>query len=178
MSTQLLATYERAQRLVQRLRARVLFRGCRVGRRLHAARGMRVVAAGAVVIGDRVFFLDGMLPAEVLCRQGASLSIGDDSGFNYGVSIEAQQHIVIGRRCMFGAMSRISDVSGRHRAPVVIGDDVWVGHGAIIEPGVTVGNGSVISAGSVVTSDVPALSMAIGNPARAVRLDAVSKVKA
>lgn len=52
---------------------------------------------------------------------------------------------------------------------VTIGDDVWVGGNAIILPGVTIGNGAIIGAGSVVTKDVPELWIAAGNPARLLR---------
>ena len=51
-----------------------------------------------------------------------------------------------------------------------IGSDVWIGGGAIILPGVTIGDGAVIGAGSVVTKDVPAGVVAVGNPCRVVRL--------
>lgn len=50
--------------------------------------------------------------------------------------------------------------------PVVIGDDVWIGAGSIIMPGVTIGSNTVIGAGSVVTKDIPANSIAYGNPCR------------
>jgi maltose O-acetyltransferase len=53
--------------------------------------------------------------------------------------------------------------------PVAIGDDVWIGGGAIICPGVTVGARAVIGAGSVVTRDIPADVFAAGNPCRVVR---------
>jgi maltose O-acetyltransferase len=53
--------------------------------------------------------------------------------------------------------------------PVTIGDDVWVGGGAIILPGVTIGSRAVIGAGSVVTRDVPAGVFAAGNPCRVIR---------
>ena len=53
--------------------------------------------------------------------------------------------------------------------PVVIGDNVWIGGGAIIMPGVTIGNHVVIGAGSVVTKDIPDNMIACGNPCRAVR---------
>ncbi|MGR5177171.1 DapH/DapD/GlmU-related protein [Vibrio parahaemolyticus] len=59
--------------------------------------------------------------------------------------------------------------SWREEDKVVIGHDVWIGHGAIILPGVNVGNGSIIGAGSVVTKDVPAYSIVVGNPARVLR---------
>ena len=53
--------------------------------------------------------------------------------------------------------------------PVTVGEDCWIGGGAIICPGVTIGNRCVIGAGSVVTKDIPDDSVAVGNPARVVR---------
>lgn len=53
--------------------------------------------------------------------------------------------------------------------PVVIEDDVWIGSGAIIVPGVSIGKGSVIGAGSVVTKDVSANVIAVGNPCKVLR---------
>jgi maltose O-acetyltransferase len=54
-------------------------------------------------------------------------------------------------------------------APITIGDDVWIGGGAIICPGVNIGNNTTIGAGSVVTKDIPANVVAVGNPCRVVR---------
>jgi maltose O-acetyltransferase len=54
-------------------------------------------------------------------------------------------------------------------APITIGDDVWIGGGAIICPGVKIGNNTTIGAGSVVTKDIPANVIAVGNPCRAIR---------
>ncbi|SHH34447.1 maltose O-acetyltransferase [Clostridium collagenovorans DSM 3089] len=54
-------------------------------------------------------------------------------------------------------------------APVVIGNDVWIGGGAIIMPGVTIGDNVVIGAGSVVTRDIPSDKIAYGNPCRVIR---------
>ncbi len=53
--------------------------------------------------------------------------------------------------------------------PVVIGDDVWIGGGCVILPGVTIGNNAVIGAGAVVTRDVPPNSVVVGVPARKVK---------
>ena len=53
--------------------------------------------------------------------------------------------------------------------PVVIGDDVWIGARVCILPGVTIGQGAVIGACAVVSKDVPAYSVAVGNPARVVK---------
>lgn len=57
----------------------------------------------------------------------------------------------------------------RRAKPVTLGPDVWVGHGAIILPGVSVGAGAAIGAGAVVTKDVPAFAVMAGNPARLLR---------
>ena len=54
-------------------------------------------------------------------------------------------------------------------APIVIGDDVWIGGGAIICPGVTIGNNTTIGAGSIVTKDIPANVVAVGNPCRVIK---------
>jgi maltose O-acetyltransferase len=54
-------------------------------------------------------------------------------------------------------------------APITIGDNVWLGGGAIVLPGVTIGEDSVVGAGAVVTKDVPAGVVAVGNPARVIR---------
>jgi len=56
-----------------------------------------------------------------------------------------------------------------YKGDTVIGNDVWIGYEALIMPGVTVGNGAIISARSVVTSDVPAYAIVGGNPARTIR---------
>lgn len=57
----------------------------------------------------------------------------------------------------------------RRAKPVTLGPDVWVGHGAIILPGVTVGMGAAIGAGTVVTKDVPDFAVVVGNPGRVLR---------
>jgi maltose O-acetyltransferase len=63
-------------------------------------------------------------------------------------------------------MAMVRDHDGHRTAPVVIGDRVWLGHGVMVEPGVTIGDDAVISAGSVVLEDVPSGMLAMGNPAR------------
>ena len=57
----------------------------------------------------------------------------------------------------------------RRSRPVTIGHDVWIGHGAIVLAGRSIGNGAVVGAGSVVTKDVPAYAVVVGNPAGPIR---------
>lgn len=171
----LLFTDHRAGRLrlgrgVGVLRAAVLFRDCTCGDLVNASGNVRVVAAGTVHIGDRCQFAGGMATTELLCHEGALLSIGGHAFFNYGVSVEAVSSVRIGERCLFGSMARIRDAGELGTLPVVIGDDVWVAHGAIIEPGSVIGDGSVVGAGSVVRGVVPPRSLALGNPAVCVPL--------
>ena len=155
-------------------RARVLFRGCTLGHRVWALGEVRVRHEGAIVLGNQVFFLEGPIASELICHRGAHLRVGDQTGFNYGVSIEAHESVEIGARCLIASMVRITDRGARRTAPVRIEDDVWIGHGAILEPGVTIGKGAVVSAGSVVTTDVPAGRLALGNPARMLPLETVT----
>ncbi len=162
-----------ATQALARLRALATFRDCVVGERLYAYGSVRVVAEGSVILGSRVFFLGGMISTELKCFAGASLVIGDETGFNYGSSIEAHDRISIGKNCMIASMVTICDSTADGTAPILIGDNVWIAHGATIQPGAVIGNGSVVSAGSVVSGEIPPQSLALGNPARAMKLDVV-----
>ncbi len=152
------------------LRARWYLRGAKLEGRVYAKGPVHLDARGEVTLANRVFFLGGMVRSEVVCGPGAKIEIGEGTGFNYGVSIVAHERILIGARCNFGSMVRVRDDDLVRRAPVEIGDDVWVAHGALIEPGVKVGNGAIIAAGAVVVGDVRAGTLAVGNPARCLPL--------
>lgn len=156
-------------------RSRVVLRGAKLSGRVYTGKGILFVNNGKVEIEPGVCLFGGMIPTELVCHRGAAISIGAATELNYGVHIEARHRVSIGRRCKFGSQVHISDAGHDGPKPVVIGDDVWIAHGAIIEAGVTIGDGSVVSAGSVVVSDVPPGSLAIGNPARAVRLEVVAR---
>jgi len=58
----------------------------------------------------------------------------------------------------------------RRSFAVMLGNDVWVGHGAVVLPGVAIGDGAAIGAGTIVTKDVPAFAVVVGNPGRVLRL--------
>ena len=69
----------------------------------------------------------------------------------------------------FGLPNADRDGHPRNTGPVIVGNDVWIGHGALVLGGVTIGDGAVIGAGAVVTSDVRPFAIAAGNPAREIR---------
>ena len=111
----------------------------------------------------------------------ACLRIGENVGLS-GVSISASDAITIGSRVLLGSGCMITDSDAhplspgeRHeasqikRAPIVIGDDCFIGARSIILKGVTIGCGSVIGAGSVVVSNIPAGVIAAGNPAKVIK---------
>lgn len=83
----------------------------------------------------------------------------------------ASQHHFTYRAGKYGMAEDLDDsvFDWRQQDKVSIGHDVWIGHGAILLPGVNVGNGAIIGAGSVVTKDVPAWHIVVGNPARVLR---------
>lgn len=152
------------------LRAWFWLRRCQTGRRIWAGGRVHTEPRGQIRIGDRVQFFTGMIPTELVAEEGAEVCLGPGTMVNYGLSIRARRSVKLGAGCSIGTMVVIRDFDGRGAAPVEIGEAVWLAHGVIIGPGVHVGDGAVVAAGSVVHSDVPARTLASGNPARSVPL--------
>lgn len=113
------------------------------------------------------------------CDYGVNIELGDRVFFNFNCVVLDACRVRIGSFSMFGPavqiytpLHPIDPVLRRQQEfgrPVRIGEDVWVGGGAIILPGVTIGSGAVIGAGSVVTRDVSEYAFAAGNPCRIIR---------
>ncbi len=114
------------------------------------------------------------------CDFGESISIGDDFVGNFGLTILDEAPVTIGDRVLIGPNVGIYTVNhallpdqraeGIMRSlPVTIGNDVWIGGHTVVTQGVAIGDGTVIGAGSVVTRDIPAGVVAVGNPCRVVR---------
>lgn len=159
-------------------RAAYELRGTRRGPRVRCHGRLLVPQKRGVTVGDRAVFLGGPIPTMLRCGPGGELAIGARTVCNYGVEVAANTSVRIGRDCMIASLVHIRDDDGRRSAPVVIGDGVWIAYGAVIEPGATVGDGAVVATMSVVTGVVPPRSLAAGNPARCVPLDAAEDADA
>jgi galactoside O-acetyltransferase len=111
---------------------------------------------------------------------GKYVSFGDHVYVNFGLTLVDDVEIRVGSRVMFAPHVTITTTGHpvhpslredgtQFSAPVIIEDDVWIGTGAIILPGVTIGRGSVVGAGAVVTGNVPPNVVVGGVPARVLR---------
>ncbi|MGL5588106.1 MAG: sugar O-acetyltransferase, partial [Aeromonas veronii] len=114
------------------------------------------------------------------CEFGRNIHIGEKTFFNFNVTILDVGEVHIGSHVLLAPNVQIYTATHTmnylerrnwtaYNKPVRIGDDCWIGGGAIICPGVTIGPRSIIGAGAVVTRDIPADSVAVGNPARVSR---------
>ena len=121
--------------------------------------------------------VEGLVAVTIKVDPGARLSIGDRVYMNSGTSIEAYHELTIGNDVLIGPFASIID-DDRHQAepgaaqykgPTTVGNNVWLGRNAVVLPGVTIGDGAVIGANSVVTKSIPPNSFAAGAPAQVLR---------
>ena len=114
------------------------------------------------------------------CDFGTNIHIGDNfiGNFNLAILDEAEvtigNNVFIGPNCSLCTIVHALDAGQRNAGimralPITVGDDVWIAANVVVLPGVTIGRGAVIGAGSVVTKDVPAGVLAAGNPCRVIR---------
>jgi maltose O-acetyltransferase len=114
------------------------------------------------------------------CDYGSNIYLGDNVYFNFNCVVLDVTRVEIGDHVLFGPNVQIYTAThpldfqvrrqGLENAlPVRIGSDAWVGGAAILYPGVTIGERTVLAAGSVVTSDIPSAVLAAGNPCRVIR---------
>ncbi len=126
-------------------------------------------------VGERVW-----LEPDFACEFGKNITIGNDVYINFGCTILDCGQITIGNNTLLGP--NVSAYSANHSLdaeeriigalipkPINIGNRVWIGGGSTILGGVSIGDDSVIGAGSVVTKDIPSGVIAAGNPCRVIR---------
>lgn len=123
---------------------------------------------------------DLWLQPPFFCDYGYNMIIGEKVFFNFNCVVLDVTYVKIGSRSMFGPnvqiytathpLDHVERSSGVEFAkPISIGEDVWIGGSVVVCPGVTIGDRSVIGAGSVVTKNIPSDVFAAGNPCRVIR---------
>jgi len=123
---------------------------------------------------------DAVVKPPLYVDYGEHISIGARSFVNYNLTALDVAPITIGADCQIGPNVQlltpthpIDPLPRRDKLeaakPITIGDNVWLGGGVIVCPGVSIGDNSVVGAGAVVTRDIPANVLAAGNPARVLR---------
>lgn len=140
-------------------------------------------------VGERKKILEALLPntgenlwiqPPFYCDYGSNLYLGDKVFFNFNCVVLDVTKVQIGSRTLIGPNVQIytatHPLNFKERAagvefakPINIGEDVWIGGSAVICPGVSIGDRTVIGAGSVVTKDLPADVFAAGNPCKIIR---------
>jgi acetyltransferase-like isoleucine patch superfamily enzyme len=116
-------------------------------------------------------------------REGSIITIGEKTRI-HGTCIHAYKSVHIGDNCLIAANCQLMDCNGHELSfdnpenrintssdgkPIVIEDCVWIGANSIVLPGVRIGRGSIIAAGSVVVKDIPPMVVAAGNPAKPIK---------
>jgi acetyltransferase-like isoleucine patch superfamily enzyme len=160
------------------LRAR--FPSAKFGARCDIRKGFHLVLhpSGRVLVGERC-----VLDRDMTVECAGTLSIGARTIFGHHCTVAAQEHLSIGEDCLIAEMVSIRDhdhcfdeldvpirVQGSKSAPINIGNNVWIGGKATITKGITIGDGAIIGANSVVTRDIPSFAIAVGAPARVIRM--------
>jgi len=149
--------------------------------RYNACLGYRAVERRQLLLERFAHVGDGVdIRPPFHCDYGFNISIGIGAFLNFGCVILDVVKVSIGDKTQIGpgvqiltadhprdAVMRASGLE--YGRPVTIGENVWIGGGAIILPGVTVGDGAVVGAGAVVTRDVAAGVTVVGNPAKQIR---------
>lgn len=145
-------------------------------------KGSRLFIGDGVTLNsrNRGYHINMHSPVKLFAdKRGAEIRIGNNTRI-HGTCVHAYKRITIGNNCLIAANCQIMDGSGHDLSfpntenrinttgtikPISIEDDVWIGANSVILPGVTIGKGSIISANSVVTKDIPPSVVAGGNPA-------------
>lgn len=153
---------------------------------IHVKNGSKIYIGNNVMLNSSNFgYHINMFTYTKLLADGfnSEIHIGDNTRI-HGSCIHTQSKITIGKNCLIAANCQIIDNNG-HKAlmenpenrintndkarPIIIEDNVWIGANCFILPGVTIKNGSVIAAGSIVSKDVPSNVVVGGNPAKILK---------
>jgi acetyltransferase-like isoleucine patch superfamily enzyme len=153
--------------------APVYLRDCdAVGARARTVGRPAVQNFGRITLGPDAIINSTPFAARLSTSARGAIDIGGHFIFNYGASIASDLQVQLGDRVTLGPYARICDYEGDpvgRPAPVVIEDDVWLTIRVTVQKGVRIGAGTVVTAGSVVTEDLPPSVIAGGVPARVIK---------
>lgn len=145
--------------------ARIRWRRYAIGTGFHAGRGVVIWAPKKLCIGNN-FYIGRYSQIECDAEIGNDVMLGNLVAFVGRYDHNYQQ---VGTPTRLSSQIRDRDYSWKGLGlKVVVGDDVWIGYGTVVLSGVTIGEGSIIAAGSIVTRDVGPYSIVGGNPARSI----------
>jgi acetyltransferase-like isoleucine patch superfamily enzyme len=133
---------------------------------------------GEVTIGEKLIVRGRITPCNIGAAKSAYLHIGDRVFINQGAAVVAHHGIEIGDDTLIGEFSAIYDTNYHavdvdhptKYAPVIIGSNVWLGRNVTVLPGSKIGDHTVVATGSVVNGELPPRVLAVGNPARPVKM--------
>jgi acetyltransferase-like isoleucine patch superfamily enzyme len=188
-----LARFMRRHRMLNFKYARLIVRLLR--RRFLTPVGRRLKLDGLAFIGPRVVLQIGPNAeirlgrwswlghgTKIRCHEGV-VDIGAKTVFGQECTISAYQHVSVGRECVIADRVMLIDfdhgvvevdrpirLQGIYKRDVRVGNNVWIGYGACILRGVTIGDNAIVGTNSVVTRDVPANAVVAGVPARVIRM--------
>lgn len=121
-----------------------------------------------------------VVTAPFYCDYGFNISVGDNFYTNHnctildGAKVEFGDNVFIAPNCVFSTAGHAIDSEQRNQGleiarPIKVGNNVWIGTNVSVLPGVTIGDNTIIGAGSVVNKDIPSDVIAVGNPCRVMR---------
>lgn len=153
-------------------------RGANVAAKVRVGASCRITRPWCLSVGQRVQFEHDVFVK--ITDDAARLTLGGHVFVGCGTEFDVSKSVIIGNNVLIAPGCFITDHTHLHRAgasiasqgcestPVVIGDDVWLGAHSIVLAGVTIGQGAIVAANSVVTGNVDAMTIVAGSPARFV----------
>jgi acetyltransferase-like isoleucine patch superfamily enzyme len=143
---------------------------------------IRIYGKATIKLYENTFIAPGVY---ITASRESILSVGAHSYISHDTQINCRSSISIGKGCLIANRVLMMDYDGHpiissgetfgedtfggKDAPITIGDNVWIGHGAMIFKGVTIGEGAIVGAGACVRKNVPPNSIVVGNPATVIK---------
>ena len=165
--------------LMDRVRAALWrLRGAKLGAKTRVGSGCKVRRPWRLTTGSRVQFEHAVFVK--IADEGAEVRFGSEVFLGFGAELDISHRLWIGNHVLIAPGCFITDHSHRHAvdgtiadqgcemSSVHIGNDVWLGAHAVILAGVTIGDGAIVGANAVVTTDVEPMAIVAGVPARAI----------